>query len=62
LSQYHDRNWRVPRKVLSNSSKNRNRGNKRIERRVDLTVADLVPCPFNRWGSPSWLDLFSQLK
>jgi len=33
-----------------------------IKRRVDLTVADLVPCEFNRWGSPSWFDLFSQLR
>jgi hypothetical protein len=36
--------------------------NRSIERRVLLTVADLVPCEFNRWGSPSWFDLFSQLK
>jgi hypothetical protein len=32
-----------------------------IERRVDLAVTDLVPCEFNRWGSPSWFDPFSQL-
>ena len=36
--------------------------NRSIERRVLLAVADLVPCEFNRWGSPSWFDLFSQLK
>jgi hypothetical protein len=27
--------------------------NRAIARRVLLTVADLVPCEFNRWGSPS---------
>ena len=31
-----------------------------IKRRVDLALSDLVPCDFNRWGKPSWFDLFSQ--
>src|SRR5262249_29668080 len=35
--------------------------NRAMERRADLAVTDLVPCEFNRWGSPSWFDLFSQL-
>ena len=35
--------------------------NRAIERRVDLVLSDLVPCEFNRWGKPSWFDLFSQL-
>jgi hypothetical protein len=30
-----------------------------IERRVDLALSE--PCEFNRWGKPSWFDLFSQL-
>ena len=32
-----------------------------MERRIDLALSDLVPCEFNRWGRPSWFDLFSQL-
>jgi hypothetical protein len=29
-----------------------------VERRVALTWADLLPCEFNFWHSPSWYDLF----
>jgi hypothetical protein len=28
------------------------------ERRVDLSLQDLRPCPFNLYGIPSWYDLF----
>ena len=28
------------------------------ERRIDLSLQDLRPCPFNLYGIPSWYDLF----
>jgi len=31
-----------------------------IKRRVVLTLTDLKPCPFNRFGKPSFFDLFTQ--
>jgi hypothetical protein len=31
-----------------------------IRRGVNLTLADLKPCPVNTWHSPSWFDLFSR--
>jgi hypothetical protein len=33
------------------------------DRRIDLTLADLLPCPFNLFPSPrSWFDLFLSLE
>ena len=32
-----------------------------IERRIDLTISDLLDCPFNHWQRPLWLHLFRDL-
>jgi hypothetical protein len=34
-----------------------------IERRINLTLANLLPCPFNLFHTPrSWFDMFASLE